>query len=238
MSPSPTPATSNGANGFPVRRFPGRFASRVMRPIRRRALSGLPSVATPYSTSSSRLSLRRDTQPPPQVLQTAGRRYHGALCLPCCWRRGRPVGLPRSTGITPLPRYYEPVLHPLVVGRLPGNAGYTAYLAPPISQRDEEDFSSCSTRPDHRAVAPTPPECSAASATLRRVMPPSPSAWGLGLRILGFSGSPVRSLPLRPGDSLTIQSMAFRWASGPRFLLTLPPMLRRAGFSPGGTGSR
>jgi hypothetical protein len=31
--PSPAPATSNGANGFPVRRFPADFASRVMRPI-------------------------------------------------------------------------------------------------------------------------------------------------------------------------------------------------------------
>jgi len=30
VSPSPAPATSNGANGFPVRRFPVRFASRVM----------------------------------------------------------------------------------------------------------------------------------------------------------------------------------------------------------------
>src|SRR5262245_55377561 len=28
--PSPAPATSNGANGFPVRRFPADFASRVM----------------------------------------------------------------------------------------------------------------------------------------------------------------------------------------------------------------
>jgi hypothetical protein len=31
--PSPAPVTSNGANGFPVRRFPADFASRVMRPI-------------------------------------------------------------------------------------------------------------------------------------------------------------------------------------------------------------
>src|SRR2546422_1118998 len=33
VSPSPAPASSNGANGFPVRRFPVRFASRVMGPI-------------------------------------------------------------------------------------------------------------------------------------------------------------------------------------------------------------
>jgi hypothetical protein len=52
---------------------------------------------------------------------------------------------------------YEPIRHPLVFGRLPGFAGYTAYLAPAISRRDEEGFSSCSACPCHRAVASTPP---------------------------------------------------------------------------------
>jgi hypothetical protein len=227
VSPSPTPATSNGANGFPVRRFPGRFASRVMRPIRRRALSGLPSVATPYSTSSSRISLPRDVQPPPQVLQTTGRGYHERPCLPCCWRHGRPVGLLRSTGITPLPRYYEPVLHPLAFRPLPRDPGYRASLAPPLSRRDEEGFSSCSTRPGHRAVAPTPPECPAASATLRRGMRPSPSARGLGLRGVVLSGPARRSLTLRPGDSLTTLSMAL--SVGFRALISLRPATRVTG---------
>ena len=68
MSPSPAPAASNGANGFPVRRFPAGFASRVMRTYRpasafRRGphtVPGTPERAraphtpTPYSTSSSR----------------------------------------------------------------------------------------------------------------------------------------------------------------------------------------
>ena len=36
-----------------------------------------------------------------------------------------------------LRRYYGPVLHPLVFDRLPGLAGYTVYLAPIISYRDE-----------------------------------------------------------------------------------------------------
>ena len=48
-----------------------------------------------------------------------------------------------STGITPLRRYYGPGRHLLVFGRLPGVAGYTAYLAPAVSRRDEEGFSSC-----------------------------------------------------------------------------------------------
>jgi hypothetical protein len=43
----------------------------------------------------------------------------------------------RSTDITPLHRYYGPVRHPLIFGRLPGFAGYTAYLAPAISRWDE-----------------------------------------------------------------------------------------------------
>jgi hypothetical protein len=65
----------------------------------------------------------------------------------------------RSAGITPPPRSLGPVRHPLVVSRFPGDTGYTAYPAPPISRRDEEGFSSgCSTCPGHRAVAPTPPE--------------------------------------------------------------------------------
>src|SRR6516164_11661274 len=60
----------------------------------------------------------------------------------------------RSTDITPLPHYSGPSRHPLVFGRLPGVAGYTAYLAPAISRRDEEGFSSCLACPCHRAVAP------------------------------------------------------------------------------------
>ena len=39
------------------------------------------------------------------------------------------AGSLRSTGVTPLPRYYEPHRHPLVFDRLPGVSGYTAYLA-------------------------------------------------------------------------------------------------------------
>src|ERR1700731_1204720 len=62
----------------------------------------------------------------------------------------------RSADIAPLHRYYRPSRHPLVFDRLPGFAGYTAYLAPTISRRDEEGFSSCSACPCHRAVASTP----------------------------------------------------------------------------------
>src|SRR3954466_10307630 len=124
------------------------------------------------------------------------------------------VGPLRSAGVTPPRRSCGPLRPPLAFGRLPGVAGYTAYLAPPLSRRGEEGFSSCSMCPCHRAVAPTPPECPAASADVRRSMLPSPSGCRLGLRGFALSGPPLRSLALRPGDSpatprMTV-SMGFR----------------------------
>jgi hypothetical protein len=94
----------------------------------------------------------------------------------------------RSTDITPLPRYSGPSRHPLVFGRLPGVAGYTAYLAPAISRRDEEGFSSCSACPCHRAVASTPPRCTAVSVSVRLLMLPSPFGGRLGPRGYFFRG--------------------------------------------------
>jgi len=68
----------------------------------------------------------------------------------------RTAGPLRSTGVTPLRRYCGPLRHPLVVSRLPGVAGYTAYPASALSGRDEEGFSSCSLCPGRRAVANHP----------------------------------------------------------------------------------
>src|SRR5262249_31200506 len=68
----------------------------------------------------------------------------------------RTAGPLRSTGVTPLRRYYGPLRHPLAVGRLPGGAGYTAYPASALSGRDEEGFSSCSMCPCRRAAATHP----------------------------------------------------------------------------------
>ena len=72
-----------------------------------------------------------------------------------------------------------------------------------ISPWDEEGFSSCSACPYHRAVATTPPEWMAVSISFRRSMLPSPYGCGLGLWGFALSGPPMRSLSLRPGDSLT-----------------------------------
>ncbi len=62
-----------------------------------------------------------------------------------------------SADVTPHPRSYGPIRHPLAFDRFPGWAGYTIYPAPVISRRDEEGFSSCLACPCHRAVASTPP---------------------------------------------------------------------------------
>src|SRR5262245_18947096 len=94
------------------------------------------------------------------------------------------AGSLRSVGITPFQRYYGPSRHRLVFHRFPGFAGYAMYLAPPISQWDEDGFSSCSTYPCHRATPTTPPKWDNASVSLRCTMLPSPLHRGLGLRFL------------------------------------------------------
>src|SRR6476646_1571883 len=91
----------------------------------------------------------------------------------------RTAGLLRSTDITPLHRYCEPIRHPLVVSRLPGVAGYTAYPASARSGRDEEGFSSCSMGPGSRAVANHP-----AGAT-HRVNRPATSRAAFALTVAG-----------------------------------------------------
>src|SRR5450759_4939163 len=55
------------------------------------------------------------------------------------------------------------------------------FPSPPISRRGEKGFSSCLAHPCHRAAAATPPECPAASVSLRRAMLPSPHEEKLGL---------------------------------------------------------
>jgi hypothetical protein len=77
---------------------------------------------------------------------------------PMLSRKLQTAGPLRSTSVTRLHSYYGPIRHPLAFGSLPGFAGYRTYLAPTISRRGEEGFSSCSACPCHRAVASTPPK--------------------------------------------------------------------------------
>src|SRR4051794_39132448 len=101
--------------------------------------SGAPSLRGRYPASTL---LRAPPPPSPR----------------CGERIGRTGGPFPPAGFPPPRRYCGPLRHPLAFGRLPGVAGYTAYLSPPISRRGKEGFSSCSMCPCHRAVAPTPPE--------------------------------------------------------------------------------
>ena len=80
--------------------------------------------------------------------------------------------------------------------------------APSISRRDEEDFSSCLAHPCHRAAANTPPECLTASVSCGDPCCLRPFGAGSAPGAFGFSRPPMRSLSLRPDDSLTIPKMA------------------------------
>jgi hypothetical protein len=152
-------------------------------------------------------SLRRDAQSSSQVLQRAGRVYQSTPAF----RVDSDIGAARllgSTGITPLRRYYEPRRRRFVFGRFPGSSGYTTYLAPPISRRDEDGFSSCSACPCHRAAPNHPAGVARRLVSSRHVMLPSPRSSGLGLRNHILSRPPLGSRALRPGDSLAILTMA------------------------------
>ena len=72
-----------------------------------------------------RLSLRLDVYSPPQVLQINGRLCHLVLAFPML-ETLQMAGPRRSADITPFHHYSGPSRHPLVFGRLPGFAGYTA----------------------------------------------------------------------------------------------------------------
>ena len=97
----------------------------------------------------------------------------------------------------------------------------------PCSAAFAEGFSIGSACPRHRAVAHTPPEgsrCISQAATL-----PAAFALWTGARPpeLGFSRLPLRSLTLRPGNSLTILLMA--WSMGSRGSVSLRPATQATG---------
>src|SRR5882762_4134371 len=77
-----------------------------------------------------------------------------------------------------------------------------------MARWDEDGFSSCSTCPCHRAAPNHPAGVAGRLVSARPVMLPSPVGRGLGLRTHFLSRPPLGSLALRPGDSLTIPTMA------------------------------
>jgi hypothetical protein len=155
----------------------------------------------------------------PQALQIPPRGHPALLDFPRGQRGITPAfgyGAPHpstsetSTHLsTSLPSaHYRPLRHPLVVPPTSRCLRLYGFVSPPISQRDEEGFSSCFGHPCHRAVAITPPECLAASVSLRQSMLPSPHEGRLGLWGSRFEAISACSLSLRPDDSLTIRKMA------------------------------
>lgn len=72
-----------------------------------------------------------------------------------------------------------------------------------------------------------PPAWTRRASQLRRSMRPSPSGCGLGLRGFALSGPPLRSLAVRPGDSLAIPRLAV--SMGSRGLVSLTPTIQATG---------
>ena len=107
----------------------------------------------------------------------------------------------RSTGVTPLHHYFGPLRRPLIFDRFPGVPGYTTYLAPMISHRDEEGLSSCLARPCHHAIDNHP------AGVIHRIshFAVNHAAFTKPLQArppeLHFLEATSRSLALRPGDS-------------------------------------
>src|SRR6266700_7802264 len=100
----------------------------------------------------------------------------------------------RSADLTPLHRYYGPSRHPLVFGRLPGFAGYTAYLGRGgLLQLLSMSLSPCCRFPPAE-VNIRIGQSSAAHAAFALRLKARPSG------ILIFEAT-MRSLLLRPGDS-------------------------------------
>src|SRR6516162_6980260 len=135
-------------------------------------------------------------------------------------------------------RFVPTAVHPLLFSRLPGAIGYTAYLAPPLSRREEEGFSSCSTRPCHRAAAITPSEWSPAPASLRSPCCLHPILAGSASEAENFRGHLCVRLRCGPVTRRHPYDDFCRWASGHRFPSSLPSKLRGSGFYLGGTVSR
>jgi hypothetical protein len=128
----------------------------------------------------------------------------------------------------------RPIRHPLAFDRFPGLAGYTIYLAPMISHRDEEGFASYSVCPCYRAVAFTPPrwrcrigQISAPHAAFALRKQARPSDLRLS-RPHTFTVVTARQLVVSPRETLSI---------GFRILISLHPAIQTTGrltFAPAG----
>src|SRR5262245_954671 len=195
VNPSPTPATSNGAGGFPALRFPVRFTPRLMRPT---------AAAAPSAAIGRLLHLTRPIRPAPRRISPASgladRRvlFSRHPCLPCCRKSYEQQGsfAPRA-----LPRF-RATTDPSAT--LSSSADFP--VLPVIRPTQLPPFPVGTRRASPVArwvlvVVPsltTPPERPALSIGLGRVMLPSPSRLRARPPGLLTFGATSRSPSLRP----------------------------------------
>ena len=185
------------------------------------------------------IRLRLQVYLPSQVLQTNGRLYHLVPASQCC----RKIVNSRV---------------PLLPGRYPGSSLIRTHPPPSRLSIHFPLFTVIESTllqrflPGTRRASPVaryalvtvlslPPRRSelAVSISFQPIMLPSPYGWGLGLRGFSLSGPPVRSLSLRPGDSLTSPKDCF--VDGLQIIglpHTCHPSYRASDYYPRGTDSR
>src|SRR5512135_388731 len=196
---------------------------------------GLPDLARPIGTAKEERTKLLDS-----VSGLAGRwaPLSSRPCLPSCWRNtnSRAPSLRGRYPASPLLRAHPPPsrLRPTSRGvRLYGRACSAAFAggarrASPVTRHVLVTVPSL---PPRRSGSPRQPTCDDPCG-LRLTTEGSAS----GVFIL--SGPPMRSLSLRPGDSLTIPRMAFvNGLQDIRFPSCLPFELRGVGCYPGGADS-
>ena len=216
----PAPATSNVACEFLALRSPVCFGPQLIGPSRPGRLSAdqelLRTPPLPTETlaiaghpvkSPAQFSLRRGAY----LLCFWSCKSPGAFIMtplpPILSEESQTAGPLGSAGITPPHSYFGPIRLPLAFGPFPGVPGYTAYLAPPISRRDEEGLSSCLARPCHHAVDNHP------VGVIHRISLVAMNHVAFAITVDGSASeaesfeATSRSLALRPGDS----PPSFRW---------------------------
>ena len=198
----------------------------------------LADVDVQAPEAPGRISLRLDVYLPSQVLQCDGRLLSSRPCLPCCRKSAAQQG-PFARRALPVSSLLRTHPSPSRLPPLSWTTSYTAYPAPPISEWDEEGFSSCFARPCPRAAAATPPKWGDTLASVCRSMLPSPRFHRLGLRGYLLSRLPLRllfaaarRLAHHPDDGVVDRLQVIDFS---------PPCYPSYGVSgcyPGGTNSR
>ena len=184
------------------------------------------------------ISLRLQVYLPSQVLQTDGRLCHPVPASQCCQKIVNSMVplLPRRYSGSSLIRTLPPP------SRLSVHFPLFTVIEPTLLQAFLPGARRASPVARHVLVTvlSLPPRWSglAVSLSFRLTMLPSPYGCGLGLRGFSLSGPPVRSLSLRPGDSLT--SLKDCFVDGLQivgFPCTCHPSYRASDSYPGRTAS-